>query len=387
MFVRIEKADLLAGISTAMRAVGTGQSQPILSCFLMDAGEDGVQLTSNNLEMSIQTSTIPCNPSMDQVAGQVALEARVFADIIKSLPSGEVEISVDDKYHTTIKSGKSKFSIPGLDPKDFPINSDIEPVGSFTIDSALFRNMVRQTIFCVAQDFTKLVLTGELFKVSAGQIELCAVDGFRIAFSQGKTDYDGEDFSIVIPGKTLSEIAKLLPTGKDAKITMSFDDKKIWFGFEGAKVMSRLLDGAFVDYGRMLAVNNENCIIVNRVDLLGALERATLIGERKTPVNLDIADGSMKISSRTELGKMDEEISVECMGDKLAICFNPGFLMDTLKAITADKVEMSFSGQVKPCIIRAEGDEDCKYLVLPLRPPAEMVSSSSESEAIAAKAA
>jgi DNA polymerase-3 subunit beta len=161
---------------------------------------------------------------------------------------------------------------------------------------------------------------------------------------------------------------------------MSFDENKVTFDFDGAKVISRLLAGEYLDYSKMFLTDLKSRVTANRADLLGALERATLIGERKTPVTLEMDATSMKISSRTELGSMYEDIDIECDGDDLTIYFNISYIVEALKSMTSERVALDFSSQMRPCIIREDGNEDCKYLVVPLRPESAARYSPSASE-------
>jgi len=193
MFVRIEKVDLLNGINMAMRAVGgTSLTQPILKCMLFETVGEGVRLTGNNIDLCIQTALIPANPSVDRVDGAVALEARLFANVVESLPAGEIEISVNENLVTTLKCGKSKFDIAGLNPEIFPSINDFTPTESFTIGSKILRDMIRQTLFCVSQDKNRIALSGENIRVSDGRMEVCAADGYRMALSQADVAYSGE---------------------------------------------------------------------------------------------------------------------------------------------------------------------------------------------------
>jgi len=405
MFVKVERKNLLDSINTASKAVGVGKTQPIVSCLLMEVGDDGVKLTSNNLEMSIETATIPAIPSMEQIAGKIAIDARMFSDIVRSLPEGEIEISSNDKLITLIKSGKSEFKVLGMNPEDFPSIKEITPTGSFMIDCSALHNMIRKTIFCVSQDTSKPVLTGALMKVSGGRstdggdseanevatetsaghpiatsegqtagepveqsseqtnepiggiVEMCTVDGFRVSHIQSPTDYDGDDFTIVIPGRTLAEIGKMLSTAKDSRASIYFDNRKVWFFFDGIKVMSSLIDGEFINYTNFFSVESTSRVRVDRIEFLGAIERATLLGERKPPIVLDIGDYAMSISARTELGSMNEEVVIESQGQGMAISFNPRFLADFLKVTSTEYVDMNFSGKLSPCIIHPVNDD------------------------------
>jgi len=367
MFVRIEKSELQNGINMVLRAVGSTLTQPILSCLLFEITDNGVRLTGNNLELCIQTAIIPANPGLDLVEGKVALDAKLLSGVINSLPVGEIEIEVNENFFATIKSGKSKFNIAGLSPENFPDVDSFTPTESFTISSKILRDMVRQTIFCTSQDTSKMVLCGEYIRVSKNRIEMCAIDGFRIAHSEMEIEYDNDGFNMVIPSKTLHEMTRLLPANKDIEVTMSFNNRRVWLSFEDAKVYSQLIEGNFPDYDKTFAVAQTLSAKINRLDLLGGIERASLIGDRRTHVKLELEGGSMKISSNTQLGSMNEELDIETDGGNLAIGFNPVYIMDALKAIGDDQIEMSFSGQLSPCIIRSASGGDNKYLVVPVR--------------------
>ena len=409
MFVRIEKLDLLDGITTAIRATGLGQNQPILKCLLMEVSDMGVRITGNNLDLSIQTKPIPVIASMDKVNGKIALDARVLEGIAKALPVGEVTISADDKHLVVIRggNGKSEFKLVGSNPEEFPaIDETGKPAGSFSINSGILRRMIRQTIFCTSKDTTKPVLMGAYVKASNGKVEMCAVDGFRIAHVHHATDYDGDDFNVVIPYKTLVELVRFLPAEKVVKsakptktagnadtnpthteaapadtatiATMYFNDKKVRFFIEGTKIMSSLISGEFINYENMFTSSQgtaDDAVKVNRAELLGAIERATLIGERKHPISLVLNGNILRIASRTALGSMDEDVAIESNGKEMAIGFNPVYLVEYLKAVGGEQVEMSFTGSLKPSTMRAVGDENYKYLLVPVRMQTPVVNS------------
>jgi len=383
MFVRIDKVDLLSGINMALRAVGTALTQPILSCLLFEIVDSGVRLTGNNLELCVQTAVIPANPGLDLVEGKVALDAKMLSGLINSFPAGEVTIAVDDKFLATIKSGKSEFKIAGQNPENFPNVDSFTPTGSLTIGSKVLKGMVSQTLFCAAQDTSKMILCGANIRVTENCIEMCALDGYRVAHSKMEIEYSSEGFSFVIPTKTLAEMAKLLPANKDIEVTMSFDEGSVWLNFEGAKVFSRLIEGNFPDYDKLFSGTHTLSIKINRLAFLGGIERANLIGDRKTYVKLEVVDGSMKISSNAQTGSMNEELDIELEGDSVTIGFNPHYIMDALKAIDNEKVEIDFTGPLTPCVIRPASESDSKYLVVPVKLQNVETSSSS----ITAKAA
>jgi DNA polymerase-3 subunit beta len=242
--------------------------------------------------------------------------------------------------------------------------------------------MVRQTLFCASQDASRPTLCGENIRVTENRIEMCAIDGFRIAYSEMEINYDGDGFNMIVPSKTLSEMIKLLPASRDIEVTMSFDERRIWLVFEGSKVFSRLIEGNFPDYDKPFSETMKLSTKIHRLDLLCGIERAALISNRQTHVKLEIDDGSMKISSATQIGSMNEDLDIELDGDSMTIGFNPHFIMDVLKVINDEKVEIDFSGPRTPCIIRSASGSNNKYLVLPIRlQSAEMAGSGSMAKA------
>ena len=388
MFVRIEQSALVDGLNIVSRAVGASQHQPILRCILFEVVEDGVRLTSSNLEMCIETAVIPANPSMDLTKGVVAFDAKMFTDIIKSLPPGEVVISVDDTLKANIKGVKGKFNIAGYDTTEFPSKAEDMPAGSFSIDSAVFQNLVRQTIFCVSHDPNKMPLTGVLFNVSGKSIEVCALDMFRVACNKSDTDYEGEDFKVLVPGKTLSEVTKLLPTKTSCDVVISFDKRKIWFNFDGTMVMSRLIDDAFMDYSPLFNNKYKAHVTLNRQGFIDALTRAKRIGTETKPVavRLEIDGPTLMLSSENTSGTMNEDIAVEHEGDAISINLNPNYLLDALNALTADRVVVNLTAPQKPITIGAEGSVECPYLIVPLRQPRKVTDSTETPEKPAAEA-
>lgn len=372
MFIRIDKSALLDGIAMAMRAVGFRATQPIMACLFLEVVNGGVRLTGNNLEMSIQTAVIPDNPSMEREEGKIAIDAKVFSDIVKNLPAGEIQISADQKHLVTIKSGKSEFKILGNNPDEFPASDDLKTNTMFAILNNALRDMVKGVIFAASVNATKPQLGGALIKIKDGSIEMVACDGFRIALNKRLSeDFKNENYEVIIPAKTLMEIVKMLPSGAEDTLTAHLDINKAMLEFEGGKMVSRLLEGAYIQYESMLEIEEKTNITANRADLLATIDRATLVGD-KVPTKFEIDNDALFISaegSMGSMGNMSEEVPIQHEGDNLKIAFNPRYMLDALKAITSEKVRLSFQGSVSPCIIQPVDDENCKHLVLPLRLP------------------
>jgi len=362
-----DKSLLINNINIVSKAVSSRTTLPILECILLSADKSGIKMTGNDLEMGIETSYIEAEVIEE---GSIAIEAKLFSEIIKRLPdNGWVIIEVSPDNLVLIKCGKAEFKIMGLPGDEFPVIPNVERNNEYKITGQHLRDMIRQTIFSVSVDESKPVLTGELFEIDANSLKLVAVDGFRVAFRSLILDGENPDISVVVPGKTLNEISKILPSDSEAKVSICFTDKHMMIQMDECTVVSRLLDGEFLKYKQILEADASTIVKINRDEFLKALERASLISKetKKNPVKLDIERDIIKISSNTETGTSYDELTCEVEGEALSIAFNPKYLIDALKVIDDDDTYMQFTTALSPCIIT--GEENCgyKYLVLPLR--------------------
>jgi len=362
-----DKTLLINNINIVSKAVSSRTTLPILECILLNVDKNGLKMTGNDLEMGIETSYIEAEVISE---GTIAIEARLFSEIIKRLPdNGWVIIEVIEDNLVLIKCGKAEFKIMGLSGEEFPVIPSVERNNEYKINAPILRDMIRQTIFAVSMDESKPVLTGELFEIDANSLKLVAVDGFRVAFRSVSLEGENPDITVVVPGKTLNEISKILSTDDEAKVSICFTDKHMLIQMDECMVVSRLLEGEFLKYKQILEADYNTSVKIKRDEFLKALERASLISKenKKNPVKLDIERDIVKISSNTETGTSYDELVVETEGDGLSIAFNPKYLIDALKSIDDDVTYMQFTTALSPCIIT--GEEGCgyKYLVLPLR--------------------
>lgn len=365
MKLTVQKDVLNNNINLVLKAVSSKSSMPILEYILLKTSDNGFTMQSTDLKLAIKTSNIECNIEEN---GIVALDAKFFSELVRKLPSGEVSIYVNEDFDVEIKSGKAKFNIKGLQGDDFPIISEVEEVNKLTIKTEDFDNLVKKTVFSVAQDDSKPVLTGELFEVNNNNLRVVAVDGFRISYGEVALNNDNT-FSAVIPEKSLKEIRKIISTDKKEEIELIFSDKNVKFVLDSCIVVSRLIDGDFIKFNQLFEVEYKTKITVNRLDLFNAIDRTTLISReiKRSPIKLDINDKSLIVTSNTDTGKYIEDLSVTQEGDNLEIGFNPKFLLDALEAVTSDSVEITFNNNLSPCIVKSTENDDYKYLVLPLR--------------------
>lgn len=368
MYVNCSKENLIANINISLKAVSTKTTLPILECILLIANDKGFRLISNNLELGIETRNIE---SEIIEKGCVALEAKIFSDIIKSLPEEAVSIEVSNNNTTIIKSGKSEFKISGQKGEEFPLLPEIEKSTKIKINSINLKNMIRQTIFSVAQDETKPILTGELIEIKNEDFNIVAIDGFRVSFRKTNIENVYKDINVVVPSKTLNEISKILSdkNNDNEKINIYFSDKHILFEINDCTIISRLLEGEFLKYEQIFTDEYTTQIEVNRLFFIQGLERATLVSKeiKKNPVKLNIESNKLTITSNADFGTSYEEINIETEGENLEIAFNPKYLIDALKSIENDEIFIQFTSPLSPCIIKDIRDNNYKYLILPLK--------------------
>lgn len=365
MQLKCNKIDLLNGVNTVLKAVSSRTTLPILQCILLQATNDELKLIGNDLELGIE-SKVKANISEN---GSIALEARIFSEIVKKLPDNEVTIKVDENHLTTIHCEKSKFTISGHPGSEFIQLPKIEKNKSFSLPQLVIKEMIRQTIFSIAVEEIRPIFTGELLEVKDQKFNIVSVDGYRVSIRETLIKKPIEDFKIVVPGKTLSEIHKILSSLEDDYITIYYTDKHVLFEFEDSIVVSRLLEGDFPKYDQIFSKDYEIMATVDRKNAIMSLERAALITRenKKNPIKIEIKEKSMIITSNTEIGNVYEEIDIKKEGKEIEIAFNPKYLIDALKVIDDEFVNLQFTNALNPCIIRKIDGDDFKYLILPIR--------------------
>ena len=356
---------LLSGINIVSKAVSNRTTLPILECILLKTYDDGFKMTGNDLELGIKTALI--NADIDE-HGSVALEAKLFSDIIRRVDGETVHISCDNNNGVVLSCGKSEFKIMGQSGDDFPEIPTVEQSFAYTLKQKDLREMITETIFSIALDESKPQLTGELIEIKDTNINIVAVDGYRISYKRATVSETDRPVKVIVPGKTLKEVSKIL-SQDDENVDLYITDKHILFDLQGNIIVSRLIDGDFIKYDQTFTEEFKTRTIVDRADLISSLERASLVSRdaRKVPVKIDIQKDKMVITSQTEMGTAYEEVPIDAVGDTLKIAFNPKYLIDALRVIEDEKISIQFNTALSPCIIKPEEGDIYKYLVLPLR--------------------
>ena len=359
----LTKSNLLNGVQTVSKAVPNKTTMSILECILVDARGTEIKLMANDMELGIET--IIEGNIVEK--GMIALDAKIFLEIVRKLPDSDITIVTDDSFKTTITCEKSKFNIIGKSGEDFSYLPCIEKIDSIIVSQFTLKEVVRQTIFSIADNDNNKLMTGELFEINEDILKVVSLDGHRISIRKIRLKNFYMPKKVVVPGKTLNEISKILSGDMDRDVHIFFTDKHIVFEFDSTTVVSRLIEGDYFKIDQMLSSDYETKIKMNKRELLDCIDRATLLvkeGDKK-PVIIDVKDGSMQLKMNSTVGSMDEDIDIEKEGKDLKIGFNPKFLIDALRVIEDEEILIYMVNPKAPCFIKDE-KESYIYMILPV---------------------
>lgn len=356
------RTDLLNGVQTVSKAVPNKTTMSILQCILIDASKE-IKLTANDMELGIET--IVDGDIIEP--GVVALEAKIFLEIVRKFPDGDILIETDYSYQTVIKSGNANIKIVGKSGEDFSYLPSIEKLDSIVLSQFTLRELVRQTIFSIADNDTNKLMTGELFEVNEDKLRIASLDGHRISIRKVYLKKSYPRKKVVVPGKALNEVSKILSGDTDKDVVIFFTNKHIVFEFDRTTVVSRLIEGDYFNIDQMLASDYETKVTVSKKRILDSIDRATLLvkeGEKK-PVIIEIGDQAMVLMLNSTIGSMREVIDIEKSGKDLMIGFNPKFMIDALRVIDEEEIDIYLVNPKAPCFIK-DSEENYVYMVLPI---------------------
>lgn len=357
------KASLLKGVSIVSKTVPSRTTMPILNCILIDASANEIKLTANDMELGIET--VIEGEIVER--GIIALDAKFFSEIVRKLPDNDVVIESDDTFQTTITCEKAKFNIVGKSGEDFSYLPYIEKNESISISQFTLKDVVRQTIFSIADNDTNKLMTGELFEINENRLRVVSLDGHRISIRNIELKENYSPLKVVVPGKTLQEISKILTGEAEDMVDIFFADNHILFEFDETKVVSRLIEGEYFHIDQMLSSDYDTKVKINKREFLNCIDRATLLireGDKK-PIILNIQDGSLQLKINSFVGSMNEEIEIEKEGKDLLIGFNPKFFIDALRVIDDEEVTLYMVNPKAPCFIKDDAGTYV-YLILPV---------------------
>lgn len=365
-----DRNSLTNAVNIAQKAVAARSTLPVLEGLLIKANNGRVVVTGNDLEIGIE-----CIIEAEvEVAGSVVVNSRLFGEIVRKMTADYVTIEVNGNNVTNIRCGNSKFNITGIDATEFPDVQKFDVQYEINLTQKQLKELVRRTIFAVGTNELKMILTGCLLEAYGKNVNMVAVDGYRLAYKkitcekETVSGYVG-DVSIVIPSKALNELVKIIED-KDDEIKIYCSEKNIRFEFDNVVFTSRLLEGDYLDYKKIIPEEYKTTVKADVKSLIESVERASLVitsEVTKAPVILNVVDSEIKINCETQIGKVEEIVPVEMRGNSIEIGFNNKYLLDALRAVNKEEVKLSFIDSVNTCLISPVEGDDFKYIVLPLR--------------------
>lgn len=360
--------NILKAINSVVKGVASKTTMPILEGILIQTNDNDIKLTTYDQEIGIEY-IMECDVE-DQ--GNTVVNAIMFSEIIRRLPDTEISISINDKNLLEIECEGSLYKLATMNPEEFPELPKIEVENSIEIEQNNLKNMIRKTIFAASSEESRPIFTGCLFEIKENKLNVVAVDGFRLALRSTVLENQTNDFSAVIPGKTLNEVNKILADSFEP-VKIGVAKNQALFEMDNCKVVTRLLDGEFLNYKSVIPSNWETRVRVSKSSIQNSFERISLISsstvekEKKYPVKVSVEIGKIVISCTNQTGEAKEEIYVSTEGKNLEAGFNPKYFLDSLKAIDDEEVFIEFGTKISPCIVKSVENNDYTYMILPIR--------------------
>ena len=357
------KSNLNKAVGIVMKAVPTRTTMNILECILIDATTNEIKFTGNDMELGIET--IVEGEIIEK--GKVAIDAKLFSEIVRKLPDNDITLTTDSNNNALITCEKSKFNIAGKSGDDFSYLPAIIKDKMITLSQFQLKEVINQTIFSIAINDNNKMMTGELFEISEGTLKVVGLDGHRIAIRNINLEGRADDVRVVIPGKTLQEISKILNADAESLVNIYFTNNHVLFEFDQTHVVSRLIEGDYFKINQMLSNDYETKVSINKKEFLDSIDRANLLireGDKK-PIIINIQNGLLQVNVNSAIGALNEDIDIDKEGKDIMIGFNPKFLMDALRVIDDENVTMYLVNHKSPCFIR-DKEENYIYLILPV---------------------
>ena len=362
------KDKIIKALNSVVKGVASKTTMPILEGILIQTNDNEIKLTTYDLEIGIEY-TMECN-IIEQ--GSTVVNATMFTEIIRKLPDSEINIGLNENNLLTIECEGSLYKLATMNPDEFPELPKIEVENSIDLEQSALKNMIKKTIFAVSTEENRPIFTGCLFEIKNNKLNVVAIDGFRLAIRTINLTKPTVDFKAVIPAKTLNEVNKILTDSFD-NVKIGVSNNQALFEMENCKLVTRILDGEFLNYNSVIPNNWQTRVRVNKNDLQNSFERISLISsssiekEKKYPVKVSIDLGKMTISCTNQTGDAKEELFISTEGQNIEAGFNPKYFLDSLKAIDEEEIFVEFGTNISPCLIKSVDHNDYIYMILPIR--------------------
>lgn len=365
MKFRCFQKDLSDAISKVQRAIPTRSTMPVLQGILVEAKENTVKLTGTDIDITIETRLAA--EVIEE--GSVVMPSQIFRDVIKKFPEADITLQLREGFQLDIICEDSILTtLQGLEPYEYPEVPQVEKRQQIKLTQDVFKEMIQQTIFAVATDETRPILTGALLEIESGSMVMVCLDGYRLALRREALSENDVNISIIVPGKSLNEISRILED-EELDLYINVGDKHVHFDLGDTQIISRLLEGEFVNYKQIIPQEYKTRVKVDKLLLEEGLERASLMSREleNNLIKLNVEDDKLVITSNSDIGRIYERIPIIMEGKNIEIAFNARYLLDVMRVVKDDEICLDFTTNVSPCIVRPlEGDAYC-YLVLPVR--------------------
>lgn len=366
MNIKINRDTLLKPLSSVSSIVERRHTLPILSNLLLEANEEQMVLTATDLEMQISLSV---NTSVGG-ALSTTISAKKLLDICRALPENtEINMTTNDS-RVAVKAGKSKFNLQTLPANDYPVMTKAigNPTAQITIGQGNLKRLLKQVEFAMAQQDIRYYLNGLLFEVNANRLSLVGTDGHRLSYTSTELSQNYDKQEIILPRKTVIELIKLLDDS-DEEVIVEIAAGQVNFAFSDIRLISKVIDGKFPDYTRVIPTGHQNHFTVNRMAILLSMQRASILSNEKyRGIRMVLGQNSLRmISTNSEQEEAEEELEIEYTGDALDIGFNVTYLIDVLNNINNDQVNFSFADANSSCLVTIPNEQFYKYVVMPMR--------------------
>ena len=362
------KDKIIKALNSVVKGVASKTTMPILEGILIQTNDNEIKLTTYDLELGIEY-TMQCEVKEQ---GSTVVNAMMFTEIIRKLPDTEINISVNENNLLTIECEGSLYKLATMNPDEFPELPKIEIENSISLEQSALKNMIRKTIFAVSTEENRPIFTGCLFEIKNNKLNVVAIDGFRLALRTINIPVPVKDFKAVIPAKTLNEVNKILADSFEP-IKIGVSKNQAVFEMENCKIVTRILDGEFLNYSTVIPNSWQTRIRVEKEALQNSFERISLISsssiekEKKYPVKVTVDIGKLTILCTNQTGDAKEEVFISTEGKNLEVGFNPKYFLDSLKAIDEEEIYVEFGTNVSPCLIKSVENNDYVYMILPIR--------------------
>ena len=365
MQIKINRETLLKPLMNVTSIVERRHTLPILSNLLLEAKNNQIQLTATDLEMQISLTV------ENSFNGELSttISAKKFLDICRSLPeSADIDMVTNDS-RMTVKAGKSRFNLQTLPAADYPVMTKAGGSGTnITVSQIALKKLFKQVEFAMAQQDIRYYLNGLLLEVNEDNLNVVGTDGHRLSFTSAKLNQQYDKTDVIIPRKTVIELIKLLNDSEE-EVAIEINAGQVNFSFSDIRLISKVIDGKFPDYHRVIPTNHQNTFSVNRLGVLTAMQRASILSNEKyRGIRMVLSNNNLKlISTNTEQEEAEEELEIEYSQDGLDIGFNVTYLIDVLNNVTDENINFSFADANSSCLITVPNDQNYKYVVMPMR--------------------